>query len=105
MAMFVGLDVSLKMTSICVVEADGSVGMGRQGRERTRPAWSRRFRVGETEDRVLSESRLARCPSGCTAHSLRAGFRPFASRRGMPSASCHRARTRPTAAMHAALPT
>jgi transposase len=29
MALYVGLDVSLRMTSICVVEADGSTVWGR----------------------------------------------------------------------------
>lgn len=38
MALFVGLDVSLKMTSICIVDANGLAGMGGKSRKRANDA-------------------------------------------------------------------
>jgi hypothetical protein len=99
MALYVGLDISLRMTSICVVEADGWYGKAKPKASRSR--WSRCFRLGETKS-LSSESKLVRFPNGFTAHWLRVGFRSSALRPGMHSASYPLVPTRPTAAMRAA---
>jgi transposase len=66
MALFVGLDVSLKTTSICVVEADGSAVW--EGKAETEPAaivkaltrWQERITLVGIEACPLSEWLMAR---------------------------------------------
>ena len=98
MAIYVGLDVSLKTTSICVVEADGS------------PVWEGKAE-SEPSPLVKALSRwrdqitlvgLEACP---LSEWLYGALVESVSRRGTPSVSCRHARTRPTAAMPAVSPT
>jgi len=89
MAMFVGLDVSLRTTSICVVEADGS------------QVWE-----GKAESEPTSlVSKPPRYLNGCTAHSSKAVSRRCASRPVTLSGFSLRDRIRPTAAMRGVSPT
>ena len=103
MALFVGLDVSLKMTSICVVEADGSPVW--EGKAESEPAPLVKALSRWRDKITLVGTKLVRYPNGCTARWSKVGFRWCASRPVTRSGSFHRARTRPTAAMHAGSPT
>ena len=102
MALFVGLDVSLKMTSICIVEVDGSVMW--EGKAGSEPVtlltalskWRQSIQLIGIEACPLSEWLY-----GALVES---GLERVASRPGTRSGSCHRAQTRPIAAMRAALP-
>lgn len=100
MALYVGLDVSLRMTSICVVEADGSPVW--EGKAQSEPVPLVKVLSPWRDKSLSSESKLVRFPSGFTAHWLRVDFRPSALRPAMHSASCPLVPTRPTAAMRAA---
>ena len=100
MALYVGLDVSLRMTSICVVEADGSSVW--EGKAESEPVPLVKVLSPWRDKSFSSESKLVRFPNGFTAHWLRVGFRSSALRPGMHSASCPLVPIRPTAAMRAA---
>ena len=66
MALFVGLDVSLKMTSICIVEADGSV-VWEAAREPAEP-----FRIGDaTIDPRTFQLKRGRTSEELTARELK----------------------------------
>jgi transposase len=103
MGVFVGLDVSLRTVSICVVEADGTVVW--EGKALSEPvplverlaAWRSQISLVGIEACPLSD--------GFMAHLLEAVSIPCASRHGMRNGFYHRGPTRPTAAMRAASPT
>jgi hypothetical protein len=67
MALFVGLDVSLRTTSICVVEADGSTIW--EGKAESEPA---PLVKTLTRWRLLWESKRAQCPNGFMVHTAHA---------------------------------
>jgi len=103
MALFVGLDVSLKTTSICIVEADGSpVWQGKAESEpvplvTARSRWRGEIALVGIEACPLSEwlyGALVEC-----------GFQTICIETRHAQRSCHRARTRPTAVMRVASPT
>ncbi len=97
MALYVGLDVSLKTTSICVVEADGAVVW--EGKAESEPAplikaltrWRDKIALVGIEACPLSEwlyGALVEC-----------GLNTACIETDMRNAFCHHARTRPIAAM------
>lgn len=102
MAMFVGLDVSLKTTAICIVEADGSPVW--EGKAESEPAHLIKA-LSRWRDAITLVGIEARCPNGFMARSLSAASKRSASRRGTRNVFYRRGRTRPTAAMRAASPT
>lgn len=102
MTLFVGLDVSLKSTSICVVEANGSPIW--EGKAESEPAPLIKVLMRRrTRSRSLA-SKLARCQNGFTARWSSAAFRLSALRRGTRNVSCRLVQTRPTAATREASP-
>jgi hypothetical protein len=102
MALYVGLDVSLKTTSICIVEADGTLLW--EGKAESEPVPLMNFRVGKRGLR-LSALRPVHSLNGFTGHSSRAAFMRCASRHAMHSDSYPHAQTRQTVATREALPT
>jgi transposase len=103
MAMFVGLDVSLKTTSICVVEADGSAVW--EGKAESEPAplvkallrWRSKITLVGIEACPLSEWLY-----GALVES---GFQTVCIETRHAQDSCRRGRTRPTVATRAVSPT
>jgi hypothetical protein len=78
MALYVGLDVSLKTTSICVVEADGITAW--EGKTESEPAaLIKAYCAGAAQSRWLV-SKPARYQNGCTAPLWKAAFKRCASR-------------------------
>lgn len=105
MAIFVGLDVSLTVSplpSASLVQM--ALACGKARRRANQHRLSKRSQTGAQISRLL-ELKHAPCQNGCTARWSRAVSRQFASRQGMPNDSCHRDRTKQTAAMRAASPT
>ena len=102
MGVFIGLDVSLSKTAVCVVDRDGVVLW--QGKVASEPGplvarlaeWS-----GSSISPVL---RPVRCRNGCTVGFARRASQSCVSRFAMLGGSCLRARSRPTEMMPAALP-
>jgi hypothetical protein len=66
MALFVGLDVSLKTTSICVVEADGSPVW--EGKAESEPISLAKVRLDGASILRWLALRLALCQHGSTVH-------------------------------------
>jgi hypothetical protein len=103
MALYVGLDVSLKTISICIIEADGTPVW--EGKAESEPVpLIKTLRVGKRKLH-LSALRLAHSRNGSMGRSWRAAFMPCALRHAMRSDSCRHARTRQTVAMPEASPT
>ena len=102
MALFVGLDVSLKFTSICVVEADGSAVWEGKAESEPAPLVKALMRWRESITLIGIEA----CPLSEWLYGalVECGFQTVCMRPGTRNASCRRVRTRPTAATHAALP-
>jgi transposase len=100
MALYVGLDVSLRMTSICVVEADGSSVW--EGKAESEPVPLVKM-LSPWRDRIALVG-IEACPLSEWLHGalLESGFQIVCIETRMPSASCPHVRTRPTAAMRAA---
>ena len=101
MALFVGLNVSLRTTSICVVEANSSPVW--EGKAESEPTMLIKALFGRRNEIALVGLEACRYQSGFSAHSLRAGFKPCVSKRVMRKDFSRHDRTRPTAAMPAAL--
>ena len=76
MALFVGLDVSLKTTSICVVESDGSPVW--EGQAESEPIALIKVPIGWRERITLVGIEAALYQNGSTAHWSRVVLRPFA---------------------------
>lgn len=100
---FAGLDVSLEMTSICIVDADGTV--LKEAKVATEPDDLVAFfgRCGIAMKRIGLEAGRRR--NGFTVVWLMPGCRWYASRRGTPRRRCRPCRTRPTATMRVGSPT
>jgi hypothetical protein len=102
MALYVGLDVSLRMTSICVVEADGSSVW--EGKAESEPVPLVKV-LSPWRDKIALIG-IEACPLSEWLYGalVESGFGSSALRPGMHSASCSLVPTRPTAAMRAASP-
>ena len=103
MALFVGLDVSLKFTSICIVEADGSAIWKGKAESEPVPLIKTLMRWRESITLVGIEA----CPLSEWLYGalVESGFKRSALRHGTRSVSYHLDRTRPIAAMRAVSPT
>ena len=102
MRVFIGLDVSLAKTAVCVVDHDGAVQW--QGKVPSEPGPLIK-RLAEWYG-MIELAGIEACPLSEWLHrGLReAGIPSFVSRRDTLSASCPRARSRPTRTTPAASP-
>ena len=91
MGVFIGLDVSLAKTAVCVVDRDGRVLW--QGKVPSEPEPLVK-RLAEWAG-VIDLAGIEACPLSEWDFARRV-YRSCALRRAMPSASCPRARSKPT---------
>jgi hypothetical protein len=102
MRVFIGLDVSLAKTAICVVDRDGAVQW--QGKVPSEPGPLIKRLAEFSASSSLRGSRPVLCRSGSIKGFVRRAYRSSVSRRDTLSASCRLAPSRPTRTMPAASP-